>query len=214
MTSWRFSTWWKPLQQWPADQWWGHTSLPGSIGLGGYCSASDCESDAHIPPCSPPGTYERLSGRHSHPRGMTGTGHAEKGGKHRFRVTLDKGVYDHCLRLMNHDSNLEMFHLQFFLNSTNIMAMMFLHVIKLVFLSLTLCGVPLQEILISKSFSRILEGLHHEISFGNNAEIMLCEPLPIPWQETPLKQNWVYLCTLWFGWSCSDEWCHPLKRPS
>lgn len=51
-------------------------SQPGSRGLGRYCSASDCESDTHTPPCSLPGTYERLSGRHSHPHGTTGTGHA------------------------------------------------------------------------------------------------------------------------------------------
>lgn len=53
-------------------------SRPGSRGLGGYCSASDCESDTHTPPCLPPGTYGRLSGRHSHPHDMTGTGHTEK----------------------------------------------------------------------------------------------------------------------------------------
>lgn len=50
---------------------------PGSRGLGGYCLASDCESNIHTPPCLPPGTCERLSGRHSHPRDMTGTGRAE-----------------------------------------------------------------------------------------------------------------------------------------
>lgn len=54
-------------------------SLPGSRGLGGPRPASDCGSDTRTPPGSPPGTYERLSGRHSHPRGMTGTGHAENG---------------------------------------------------------------------------------------------------------------------------------------
>lgn len=53
-------------------------SQPGSKGLGGYCLASDCESNTHTPPCSPPGTYERLSGRHSHPHDTTGTGHAKK----------------------------------------------------------------------------------------------------------------------------------------
>lgn len=51
-------------------------SQPGSRGLEVYCSASDCESDTHTPLCLPPDTCERLSGHRSHPRDMTGTGHA------------------------------------------------------------------------------------------------------------------------------------------
>lgn len=76
-------------------------SQPGSRGLGGHCLTSDYQSDTRTPPCSPPGTYERLSGHHSHPHDKTGKGHAggEQTGLSASNVdtSMNNSVTDHCL---------------------------------------------------------------------------------------------------------------------
>lgn len=72
------TTQWPCRPRWSAGPWLVHRFQPGRTGRLLCCQACVHVSGDRTPPCSLPGSDERWSARHSHPRGSIGTGHSKK----------------------------------------------------------------------------------------------------------------------------------------